>query len=62
VPVSLTASVTDPLFDLACAGAGEIEQPGVMTILWPASHFHVPNIRAFVDRIARHVGAGLERG
>jgi DNA-binding transcriptional LysR family regulator len=83
VPLSLTASVIDPLLDLALAGAGiaafpdflvrdalaegtllpildgEVEQTGVMTILWPASRFRVPKVRAFVDCIARHVGSAM---
>ncbi|CAH1672837.1 MULTISPECIES: LysR family transcriptional regulator [unclassified Chelatococcus] len=80
VPVGLTASVIDPLLDLARAGAGiaslpdfllhealadgslvpvleaEMEQTGVLTMLWPASRFRVPKVRAFVDWMARHAG------
>ena len=85
VPVSLTASVIDPLLDLALSGAGiaafpdflvrdaladgalvpvldgEIQQNGVMSILWPASRFHVPKVRAFIDCVARHVAAEMDR-
>lgn len=83
VPVSLTASIIDPLLDLALAGAGiaafpdflvrdaltdgallpvldgETGQNGVMTILWPASRFRVPKVRAFVDCMAEHVAAAM---
>lgn len=79
IPISLTASVIDPLLDLALAGAGiasfpeflvrdalvagsllpileaEMEQTGVLTLLWPASRFKAPKVRAFVDCIAHHV-------
>lgn len=79
VPVSLTASVIDPLLDLTLAGAGiaslpdflvrealadgalvpvlesEMDHTGVLTMLWPASRFRVPKVRAFVDWIATHV-------
>jgi DNA-binding transcriptional LysR family regulator len=78
VPVSLAASVIDPLLDLTLAGAGiaffphflvrdgladgslvavlpgEIQQAGALTMLWPASRFRVPKVRAFIDCIARH--------
>lgn len=81
VPASLTASVIDPLLDLAMRGAGigcfpkflvrdglsngtllpildgEVEQTGVLTMLWPASRFRVPKVRAFVDYVANHVRA-----
>jgi DNA-binding transcriptional LysR family regulator len=84
VPVSLTASVIDPLIDLALSGAGigafpdflvrdalaagellpvldgEVGHSGVMTIRWPASRYRVPKVRAFVDCIARHVGAEMD--
>lgn len=33
----------------------EMEQTGVMTMLWPASRFKAPKVRAFVDCIAHHV-------
>ena len=86
VPVSLTASVIDPLLDLAIAGAGiaafpdflirdalangalvpvldgEVEQSGIMSVLWPASRYRVPKVRAFVDCIAKHVGAEMDGG
>ncbi|MET0968105.1 MAG: LysR substrate-binding domain-containing protein [Tardiphaga sp.] len=85
VPVSLTASIIDPLLDLALSGAGiaafpdflvrdalatgalvpvldgDVQQTGVMTVLWPASRFRVPKVRAFVDCIAKHVGAEMNR-
>ncbi|MCM2472733.1 LysR family transcriptional regulator [Rhizobium sp. CG5] len=83
VPVSLTASVIDPLLDLTLRGAGigcfpqflvrdglangalvpvlegELEQAGVLTMLWPASRFRVPKVRAFVDYVGRHVKADV---
>ena len=86
VPVSLTASVIDPLLDLAISGAGiaafpdflvrdalatgtlvpvldgEVEQSGIMSVLWPASRYRVPKVRAFVDCIAKHVGAEMDGG
>ena len=79
MPISLTASVIEPLLELARRGAGigcfpeflvrdgvadgsllpildgEIEQTGVLTMLWPASRFRVPEVRAFVDYVAKHV-------
>jgi len=79
VPVSLTASVIDPLLDLAKRGAGiacfpaflvrdgvrdgslievlpgEIEQASVLTMLWPASRFRVPKVRAFIDVVGDQV-------
>ncbi|MEN5362869.1 LysR family transcriptional regulator [Brevundimonas intermedia] len=79
LPVSLTASVIDPLLELCEAGvgigcfpeflvrdalakgdlvtvlAGEVEQAGVLTMLWPASRYRAPNVRAFVDCLARFV-------
>lgn len=33
----------------------ELEQTGVLTMLWPASRFKVPKVRAFVDCIAHYV-------
>ena len=86
VPVSLTASVIDPLLDLAISGAGiaafpdflvrdalaagtllpildgEVKQSGIMSVLWPASRYRVPKVRAFVDCIAKHVGAEMDGG
>jgi DNA-binding transcriptional LysR family regulator len=85
VPVSLSASVIDPLLDLTLSGAGiaafpeflvrdaiasgdlvpvlegELDNASVITMLWPASRFRVPKVRAFVDCVARHVepGAGV---
>ncbi|GGH53259.1 transcriptional regulator [Frigidibacter albus] len=32
--------------------ASEMEQGGVLTMLWPASRYRVPNVRVFVDWIA----------
>lgn len=85
IPVSLTASVIDPLLDLAQRGAGigcfpeflvrgglangslrrvlerEIERSGVFTMLWPASRFRVPKVRAFVDFVSDHVRADVRR-
>lgn len=79
VPVSLTASIIDPLLDLALAGAGiaslpdflvreaiadgslvpvlesEMDHTGVLTMLWPASRYGVPKVRAFVDWITQDV-------
>ncbi|MGA1799027.1 LysR substrate-binding domain-containing protein [Sphingomonas sp. 4RDLI-65] len=34
---------------------GHKSMEGVMTILWPASRFRVPKVRAFVDCIAEHI-------
>ncbi|SAI73542.1 LysR family transcriptional regulator [Bordetella ansorpii] len=34
---------------------GEMEQTGVLTMLWPASRFRVPKVRAFVDWITQYV-------
>ncbi len=82
-PVSLTASVIDPLLDLTLRGAGigcfpefivrdsladktlvkvlegELDHIGVLTLLWPASRFRVPKVRAFVDYISERVGADV---
>lgn len=33
---------------------GEIEQVGVVTMLWPASRYRVPKVRAFVDCVAKY--------
>jgi DNA-binding transcriptional LysR family regulator len=33
---------------------GEIGQTGVVTMLWPASRYRVPKVRAFVDCIAQY--------
>jgi DNA-binding transcriptional LysR family regulator len=33
---------------------GEMEQTGVVTMLWPASRYRVPKVRAFVDCIAQY--------
>jgi DNA-binding transcriptional LysR family regulator len=33
---------------------GEIEHAGILTMLWPASRFRVPKVRAFVDCIAQY--------
>jgi DNA-binding transcriptional LysR family regulator len=33
----------------------EMQHGGVLTMLWPASRFRVPKVRAFVDWIAHHV-------
>lgn len=84
VPISLTASVIDPLLDLAKRGAGigcfpeflvrdgltdgslrcilenEVDQSGVLTMLWPASRFRVPKVRAFVDFVSNHVRAEVD--
>jgi len=85
-PVSLTASVIDPLLELCQAGvgigcfpeflvqdaltkgdlvivlAGEVEQVGVLTMLWPASRYRAPNVRAFVDCLARYVSVASQDG
>jgi DNA-binding transcriptional LysR family regulator len=34
---------------------GQQSMEGVMTILWPASRFRVPKVRAFVDCIVKHI-------
>lgn len=34
---------------------GHKSMEGVMTILWPASRFRLPKVRAFVDCIAKHI-------
>lgn len=84
VPVSLTASVIDPLLDMTVRGAGigcfpeflvragladgslrcilgnEVETSGVLTMLWPASRFRVPKVRAFVDFVSAHVRTEVE--
>jgi DNA-binding transcriptional LysR family regulator len=39
---------------------GEIEQAGILTMLWPASWFRVPKIRVFVDCISRHMRPQLD--
>ncbi|QXZ80819.1 LysR family transcriptional regulator [Rhizobium sp. L51/94] len=81
VPVSLSASVIDPLLDLAQRGGGigcfpeflvreglangrlrcilenEVDRNGVLTMLWPASRFRVPKVRAFVDLVSNEVRA-----
>jgi DNA-binding transcriptional LysR family regulator len=33
----------------------EMTHTGVLTILWPASRFRVPKVRAFVDWAAQHI-------
>ncbi|MBO9527373.1 MAG: LysR family transcriptional regulator [Sphingobium yanoikuyae] len=33
---------------------GDVEQTGVVTMLWPASRYRVPKVRAFVDCISQH--------
>lgn len=33
---------------------GHIEQTGIVTMLWPASRYRVPKVRAFVDCIAQY--------
>ncbi|BCA63472.1 hypothetical protein HMP09_2706 [Sphingomonas sp. HMP9] len=35
----------------------EMEHTGVLTMLWPASRFRVPKVRAFVDWIAHYIHA-----
>lgn len=38
---------------------GELEKTGVLTMLWPASRFRVPKVRAFVDCVGGYVRADL---
>lgn len=40
---------------------GELEQTGVLTMLWPASRFRVPKVRAFVDCVAPKVRVAMDR-
>lgn len=84
IPASLTASVIDPLLDLAQSGTGigcfpeflvraaladgslvqvledTVEQKGVLTMLWPASRFRVPKVRAFVDHMTNELRAEIQ--
>jgi DNA-binding transcriptional LysR family regulator len=39
---------------------GELEQTGVLNILWPGSRFPSPKVRAFVDTFSKHVGQQME--
>jgi len=40
---------------------GHIEQTGIVTMLWPASRYRVPKVRAFVDCIAQYNRLGSAR-
>lgn len=44
----LASGVLTPILE------GELEQSGIVTMLWPASRYRVPKVRAFVDCIAQH--------
>lgn len=48
--------------DLVTVLDGEVEQAGVLTMLWPASRYRAPNVRAFVDCLARYVSVASAAG
>jgi hypothetical protein len=68
LPSPEPVSRPSPIFSYALAAGTlvavldeEVELMGVMTILWPASRFRAPKVRAFVDCIAKHVGTEMNR-
>jgi len=38
---------------------GQVQQTGVLTMLWPASRFRVPKVRAFVDYVGTQVSTEI---
>ena len=46
---------------LRCVLEHEIERSGAFTMLWPASRFRVPKVRAFVDFVSDQVRADVRR-
>lgn len=45
---AIASGVLVPILD------GDLDQTGILTMLWPASRYRVPKVRAFVDCIAQH--------